>query len=107
MPSYVLKLFVAGDTVRSRTAIAGLQECCYEELRGEDDEYQIEIIDVLEYPEQAELAKVVATPTLLKIEPVPERRTVGVMETREHILEALGITNGMGRRSIRWENSDE
>ncbi len=59
---YLLKLFVTGASSRTSTAIANLNRICEQELGGD---YQLEIIDVLEHPEQAEDEKILATPTLI------------------------------------------
>ncbi|WP_240466058.1 circadian clock KaiB family protein, partial [Arhodomonas sp. KWT] len=68
---YLLRLFIAGHTPRSRRAIADLRQICQEDLGGR---YALEVIDVIENPEAAEHEHVVATPTLIKELPPPVRR---------------------------------
>lgn len=88
MPDYVLKLFIAGNTPRSRSAIANLHAICEQHLK---DRYQLEVIDVVEDPSRAEEERIIATPTLLCVEPHPGRRIVGDLSVTDRVLVALGI----------------
>jgi circadian clock protein KaiB len=53
--------------------------------------YQLDIINVLESPEQAEKDGVFATPTLILKSPLPERRVIGDFSSGELILRRLGL----------------
>ncbi|MDQ3081527.1 MAG: circadian clock KaiB family protein [Gemmatimonadota bacterium] len=88
MSKYLLRLFVTGESSRSRTAIANLRRICEQELAGV---YDLEIIDVLEFPELAEEAKVLATPTLIKSLPPPLRRVIGDLSDTERVLLGLQV----------------
>ncbi len=70
----ILKLYVSGNTLRSRQAIANLQTFCDREL---PDNCAVEIIDLIEFPEIAELEKILITPTLVKVSPEPQERIIG------------------------------
>lgn len=48
MSNYLLKLYVTGQTPRSRRAIDNLRRICEDELR---DQYEMHVIDVLERPQ--------------------------------------------------------
>jgi circadian clock protein KaiB len=85
---YILKLFVTGQTPRTRRAIANLQRICDEDLNGR---YELQIIDVLEHPEQAETEKILATPTLIKQLPPPLRRVIGDLSDKEKVLLGLDV----------------
>ena len=75
MSEYVLKLYIAGQTPRSKRAIANLEDICDKEnLR---DQFELAVIDVLERPQLAEDENILATPTLIKEHPPPLRRVVG------------------------------
>ena len=52
---YNLRLYVAGQTPKSITALANLKKICEEHLVGR---YQIEVIDLLEHPQLAAGASV-------------------------------------------------
>ena len=68
----VLKLYVSGTMPRSQLAIRRLNQICHQM-----GECEIEVIDVLEQPERAEAARILATPTLIKEVPPPTRRIIG------------------------------
>jgi len=83
-----LKLYVTGKTPRSERAITNLHRLCEEELEGQ---YELSIIDVLEYPQLAENEKIIATPTLIKELPPPLRRVIGDLSDKERVLLGLDI----------------
>ncbi len=71
---YVLRLFVAGATARSRQAILRVRELCAEELK---DNCALEVIDIYQQPALARENQIVATPTLIIEFPPPLRRFIG------------------------------
>lgn len=85
---YLLKLYVAGESVRSSAAIANLRRICEHDLQGR---YELEIIDVFESPDQAEDARILATPTLVKALPPPLRRVIGDLSDKEKVLLGLEL----------------
>ena len=87
--SVTLKLFVTGHTSRSQHAIRNLRRVCEEKLEGR---YQVAVVDVLEQPQAAEEAKILATPTLIKELPPPVRRIIGDLSEVEEVLIALEVT---------------
>lgn len=80
---------MTGTSPRSGVAIANLQRICEEELDGR---YELEIIDVLEHPQMAEEARVLATPTLIKRLPPPLRRVIGDLSDTERVLLGLDLS---------------
>ena len=71
---YILRLFVAGATARSRQAVVRVQELCEAELKGACD---LKVIDIYQQPELARVNQIVATPTLIMEFPKPFRRFIG------------------------------
>jgi circadian clock protein KaiB len=71
---YILRLFVAGATVRSRQAVLRVRELCETELKGN---CKLEVIDIYQQPALARTNQIVATPTLLIELPRPARRFIG------------------------------
>jgi len=71
---YVLRLFVAGATARSRQAILHVRRLCETELKGR---CKLEVIDIYQQPRLARDYQIVATPTLIKELPRPVRRFIG------------------------------
>ena len=80
---------MTGSSPRSAVAIANLRRICEEELEGR---YELEIIDVLEQPQAAEDARVLATPTLIKRLPPPLRRVIGDLSDKEKVLLGLEVS---------------
>ena len=71
---YVFRLYVAGDTMRSRLAIARARQLCETELPGS---YELKVIDIYKQPIMAREGQILATPTLVQECPAPVRRLVG------------------------------
>lgn len=71
---HVFTLYVAGHTVRSLRTIALVQRQCEEYFSGN---YELRVVDVYQYPQAAAGADVIATPTLIKHQPMPMIRTIG------------------------------
>lgn len=88
---HVFKLFVAGDTARTRNAQVALRELCEEYLSGR---YEIEVIDVAERPDMAEEYRIIATPAIVKVRPPPSRRALGDLREAERVVHALQIRIG-------------
>ncbi len=87
----LIKLYVAGQTPRSRAAIETLRRICEEELQGR---YEMLVIDVLERPQLAEDEKILATPTVIKELPPPIRRLIGDLSDRDRVLVGLDLRAG-------------
>jgi circadian clock protein KaiB len=85
---YVLRLYVAGLTPHSRTAIASITAICEEFLQGR---YDLEVIDVYQRPVLAREEQIIATPTLVKKLPAPLRRFIGDLSAREKVLVGLDL----------------
>jgi len=71
---YILRLYVAGATDRSRQAIVRARQLCETELGGN---FKLEVIDVYQQPILARDGQIVATPTLVREFPKPVRRLIG------------------------------
>ena len=71
---YVLRLFVAGATDKSRQAVLHVRQLCEAELKGGCD---LEVIDIHQQPKLARANQIVATPTLIIEFPPPVRRFIG------------------------------
>jgi circadian clock protein KaiB len=86
-----LRLYIAGDSPRSRLALHSLQR-----LLAVDSGYRLEIVDILDQPGRAEEDHILATPTLLRLSPAPRRRIVGDLGPLEHLMRALGTPQPRG-----------
>ena len=88
MTFFKFKLYIAGQSPRSRSAIHNFQRIMDESF---SDRCDLEIIDVYEPPQQAEEDRILATPTLVKEGPPPVRRIVGDLSRTTDVLKALEI----------------
>ncbi len=84
----VLRLYIADSAPNSTRAIANLAAICKEHF---GDRFELEIIDVLEYPHRALADGIVVTPSLTKISPSPSAKIVGNLSDTGSVLHALGI----------------
>ncbi len=84
--SYVLRLFVAGNSVATERIFQTLHQLL-EQYLGHP--YTLKVIDVFKYPEQAEMNQVSATPTLVRVCPAPIKRFVGDLNDVEKLLQML------------------
>jgi circadian clock protein KaiB len=87
-PNYELRLYIAGKTQKSVTALNNLKRYCEEHLQGQ---YTIEVIDLLEKPQLAEGDQILAIPTLVKKVPEPVRKIIGDLSNEEKVLVGLNI----------------
>ena len=85
---YVLRLYIAGATERSRRALARARHLCDVELKGR---CELEVIDVYQQPILAIEGHIVATPTLVKEIPLPVRRFIGALEDTARIVVGLDL----------------
>ncbi|MBU4232080.1 MAG: circadian clock KaiB family protein [Proteobacteria bacterium] len=85
---YLLRLYVAGTTTKSRRAIANLKKICEEYLPGR---YELEVIDIYQQPIFARDGQIVAAPTLVKELPPPLRKFIGDLSNTERILAGLDL----------------
>jgi circadian clock protein KaiB len=85
---YNLRLYVAGQTPKSITALANLKMICEEHLAGR---YQIEVIDILEHPQLAAGDQILAVPTLVRRLPEPLKRIIGNLSNMERVLVGLDL----------------
>jgi circadian clock protein KaiB len=90
MKKYLLKLYITGNSPKSQRAITNLLILCESELA---DQYQVEIIDVLEQPQIAEDEKILVTPTLIKQLPPPLQRIIGDMSNTDNVLLGLDLVS--------------
>lgn len=86
--TYELRLYVAGKTTKSVTALSNLKKYCEEHLAGQ---YTIEVIDLMEQPQLAEGDQIFAVPTLVKKVPEPVRKIIGDLSNEEKVLVGLDI----------------
>jgi circadian clock protein KaiB len=94
---YVLRLYITGSTPNSTRAISNIRKICEEHLEGR---YDLEVVDISQYPSLAEGEQIIAAPTLIKKLPLPLRRFIGDMSQTDRILLGLDLREaGAGKTS--------
>lgn len=86
--TWELRLYVAGQTVKSITALSNLKRYCEQHLAGR---YTLEVIDLLKNPQLAEGDQILAIPTLVRKVPEPIRKIIGDLSNEERVLVGLDI----------------
>ena len=83
-----LRLYVAGQTAKSVTALANLTRLCDTHLAGR---YEIEVIDLLKNPKLAAGDQILAIPTLVRKLPEPARKIIGDLSNELRVLVGLDL----------------
>ncbi|MES2683647.1 MAG: circadian clock KaiB family protein [Pseudomonadota bacterium] len=85
---WLLKLYVAGVGPKSVAAFTNLKRICELHLA---DQYEIEVIDLLQHPQLAKGDQILAVPTLIRKVPAPIRKIIGDLSNTERVLVGLDI----------------
>ena len=85
---YALRLYVTGATPSSSRAVSQLKAFCEKFLKGR---YLLEVVDVYQQPELADEERILATPTLVRMSPLPLRRIVGSLADPGRLSLRLGV----------------
>jgi circadian clock protein KaiB len=84
-----LRLFVTGATPGCSRAVACIRAFCDKFLK---DRYSLEVIDVYQQPALADEQRILATPTLVRMSPLPFRRLVGNLSDPDRLSVGLGLS---------------
>jgi len=82
------RLYVAGATPRSLSAVRNIRRICDSSLPGV---YNLEIVDVYKEPERAAKDQIVAIPTLVRDAPGGAKRLVGDLSQENRVRRELGL----------------
>lgn len=85
---YVLRLYLTGNTNRSLKAVQAVNVLCEQYLKGR---YELEVVDLCERPERAQIDQIIAAPTLVKELPLPVQRLIGDLTNTERVLISLDL----------------
>ena len=83
-----LRLYTAGQSPKSLSALSNLKRICEEHLAGR---YTIEVIDLMKSPRLAKDDQIVAIPTLVRKLPEPLRKIIGDLSDTERALVGLQL----------------
>jgi circadian clock protein KaiB len=87
--SFVLRLYVAGQTPKCLRAFSNLKRICEEYLT---DRYHIEMIDLMENPALARGDQILAVPTLVRRMPEPVKKIIGDLSNTQRVLAGLDLS---------------
>ena len=90
-----LRLYVAGQTPKSITALANLKRLCESHLAGR---YRIQVVDLQSRPHLARRDEIIVIPTLVRKLPPPIRKIIGDLSNEERVLIGLDVRNGGSSR---------
>jgi circadian clock protein KaiB len=88
---YALRLYITGQTPRSRQSVENLRALCDKYIPGKFD---LEVVDIYQQPAMAAAGQIIAAPTLIKRMPLPLRRLVGDFSDQERVILGLDIELG-------------
>jgi circadian clock protein KaiB len=83
-----LRLYIAGHSAKSMSAVSNLRRICEEHLRGR---YKIEVVDLAKDPQAARRDQVLAIPTLVRKLPAPVRKIIGDLSNTDRALVGLEL----------------
>jgi circadian clock protein KaiB len=86
--TFLLRLYVAGQTPKCIRAFANLKRICEEYLAGR---YHIEMVDLLQNPQLARGDQILAVPTLVRRLPEPMKKIIGDLSNTERVLVGLDL----------------
>jgi len=86
---WTMRLYVAGENQKSRTARANLERLCEQHIGA--GRYEIEVIDLMRQPHLAKADQILAIPTLVRKLPEPMKRVIGDLSNAERALVALDL----------------
>jgi circadian clock protein KaiB len=86
--SFVLRLYVAGQTPKCMRAFSNLKRICEQYLT---DRYRIEMIDLLQDPGLARGDQILAVPTLVRRTPEPIKKIIGDLSNTQRVLVGLDV----------------
>ena len=82
------RLYVAGDSHNSASAVGNLNALCRAHFPGR---HSIEVVNVFQEQKRALADGIFMTPTLIKLSPGPVQKVVGTLCQTQTVLLALGL----------------
>ena len=83
-----LRLYISGKTPNSLLALKNIKKICEEHIQND---YELEIVDLLKDPKLSEEDEILAIPTLVRKNPQPVRKIIGDLSNTEDILQRIGL----------------
>lgn len=94
MSKLIFTIYIAGLNTRNKECIASFRKACMAALPAGC--FEINVVDITKFPGEAEANKILATPTILREKPLPQRRTIGdFMESNKAVLALNFLTEDL------------
>ncbi|MBF0260325.1 MAG: circadian clock protein KaiB [Magnetococcales bacterium] len=100
---YQFRLYIVGDTPsgqKARDNFKKIQEYLH------PDEVRLEVVDVLEHPERAEMDRIIAVPTLVRVAPSPAFKIIGDLSDSAHLRHFFAIPDNSPTTSGNPKHAD-
>jgi circadian clock protein KaiB len=91
---WVLRLYIAGQTLKTDAALANLKHICETHLQGQ---FEIEVVDLLLHPTLAKGDQIVAVPSLVRQLPPPVKKIIGDLANEDRVLIGLDLQSARKR----------
>lgn len=75
MPKLCFQIFIAGKTNRNDELVRNYRQACEKNLAP--NSFELTVIDLVRNHSLAEQYKILATPTIIRTRPSPEKRVIG------------------------------
>lgn len=92
MNQHAFTLFVAGGTDLANRALANFEWLIADRL---GDNCQLTVVDILKEPRKARADRVLATPLLVRHQPLPVLRILGDLSQETKVLTQLGLNSSV------------
>jgi len=92
-----LTLYVNGDSLLSRRAIVNIRRIIADHLSNGQT---LEIVDVVRDPERADMARILATPTLVRHTATSDRRVTGDFSDAQRVASFLEYGSVSSKRTV-------
>jgi circadian clock protein KaiB len=81
-----LRLYVSGNAPNSARAVINIRALCAAHFASA---HELEIVDILKDPKRALTDRIIVSPTLLKLSPLPAARVIGDLSDSARVLFSL------------------
>lgn len=75
MSKLQFKIYIAGLNPRNKELVATFNRACAARLPN--NHYRVDVVDITKHTAEAEKNKILATPTVIREKPMPQKRTIG------------------------------
>ncbi|MBC7391299.1 MAG: circadian clock protein KaiB [Opitutaceae bacterium] len=85
---YSLRLYITGMTPNCRKAVENIKTICEKYLL---ENYELEIIDMYQEPELTIEHQILASPTLVRLRPLPVKKLLGNLSDFDKVITVLNL----------------